>query len=296
MEGTAPAVAQPCSPESIIQDLERGEVLFFPTAPFQLPGAEDLQFLRTQQLVGLSHKAISFDPGNGQVSGHGGPHEQRLVALLATFGQMVTRWLAEAFPSYATQARPDRVSFRPDEEATRRLRLTARNDLLHIDAFPNRPSWGDRILRVFANVNPVDPRVWVTAASFAALLAKYGEVAGLPGRRAGGWFDHLGWGMLRALHSAGRARCAYDAFMLRFHDYLKRCDEFQERARKRLWHFPPGSAWMAFTDACSHGELRGRFALEHSFFIRSEGLLLPQEAPAALLERFCRDHGSRRAA
>src|SRR5271154_6832068 len=51
---------------------------------------------------------------------------------------------------------------------------------------------------------------------------------------------------------------------------LKAHDEFQERAPKKLWTFPPGSVWLAMTDACSHAVLRGRFALEHSYF-RSEG-------------------------
>ena len=52
--------------------------------------------------------------------------------------------------SYAATWKPDRGSYRPEEEATRRLRLTARNDLIHVDAFPNRPTQGYRILRVFA--------------------------------------------------------------------------------------------------------------------------------------------------
>jgi hypothetical protein len=267
--------------------LERGDVLYFSAAPFALPQGDDLLFLHAQRLARLSQKAISYDPGSGAVSGHDGPGRERLAALLAGFARGVQHWLAQAFPAYAAAVRPDRVSFRPAEEATRRLRLTARNDLLHLDAFPNRPSWGDRILRVFANVDSTDSRVWVTSEPFAVLLERYGTVAGLPGSRVGNWFGHLGWGALRALGSARRARCPYDAFMLRLHDYLKRSEEFQERGRKRLWHFPPGSAWMAFTDACSYGELRGRFALEHSFFIRPDGLLLPDEAPAALLQRFC---------
>ena len=56
-------------------------------------------------------------------------------------------------PRYSRHWELDRVSYRGLEEATRQLRLTARNDLLHIDAFPTRPSNGWRILRVFLNVN-----------------------------------------------------------------------------------------------------------------------------------------------
>jgi len=73
--------------------------------------------------------------------------------------------------------------------------------------------------------------------------------------------------------------------MLRFHDYLKGNDEFQERAPKKLWTFPPGSAWVAMTDACSHAVLRGRYALEHSYFVEPSVLAVPDESPAALLAR-----------
>ena len=44
---------------------------------------------------------------------------------------------------------------------------------------------------------------------------------------------------------------------------------------------------MAFTDVCSHAVLRGRYALEHSYFVAPEALALPAESPPALLERAC---------
>jgi hypothetical protein len=280
--------------------LERGELVHFPTAPFLLPSDDDLRFLLEQRVTGFGHKELSFDPATGRVSGvarANAEHRGRLASLLAQFSDGVTAWMQQAFPLYHAHGVRDRVAFRPEEEATRRLRQTARNDLLHLDAFPNRPSWGRRILRVFANVNPTDPRVWVTSASFAELLPRFGPAAGLPGQQlADGWLRHWGRDVLSRWRSRGRPRSPYDAFMLRFHDYLKRCDEFQERGSKRLWRFGPGSAWLAFTDACSHAELRGRFALEHSFFISPEGLTLPDEAPAVLLDRFCRQPPVARAA
>jgi hypothetical protein len=75
--------------------------------------------------------------------------------------------------------------------------------------------------------------------------------------------------------------------MLRFHDFLKAHDEFQEKGPKRFWTFVPGSAWLAMTDVTSHAALRGRFALEHSYFVAPESLALPEESPPALLERAC---------
>jgi hypothetical protein len=75
--------------------------------------------------------------------------------------------------------------------------------------------------------------------------------------------------------------------MLRLHDFLKRNEQFQEKGRKRVWQFAPGAMWLVFTDTASHAALRGRYALEHSYFVSPEALALPAESPPALLERAC---------
>jgi hypothetical protein len=266
--------------------VERGEVVFYPTAPFPLPAGDDLQFLLRQRLQPGAHKNISYNPATDCAAGfvrEGADQGQRLRGLFAAFSRDVTHWLAQAFPRYGSARRLDLVSYRPREEATRRLRQKARNDLLHVDAFPSRPSGGDRILRVFANVNPTEPRIWITSEPFARLLQRYGAAAGLPGRAGPGWLRQLGAGVRGLLRPGRPRRTAYDQFMLRFHDYLKMNEGFQERGPKRLWSFPPGSAWVAMTDTCSHAVLRGRYALEHSYFIPDSALALPDESPAALL-------------
>src|SRR5260370_38911245 len=123
----------------------------------------------------------------------------------------------------------DRVSYRPLEEATRKVRLRARNDLLHVDAFPTRPTNGWRILRVFVNVNFTEPRVWVPTDPFARLLERYGANAGLPTR---GFTVGKALQLLREVprlfRSGRRKRSEYDAFMVRFHNYLKANEHFQE--------------------------------------------------------------------
>lgn len=267
--------------------LERGEIVVYERCPFALPRGDDLLFLLAQRLSRWGHKNISYDPQTGRVSGfrqRSSAQADRLRRLLADFSASASVWLGEALPSYARAGRLDRASLRPEEEATRRLRQTARNDLLHIDAFPTRPTNGDRILRLFVNINPTEPRIWATSEPFARLLPRYGTAAGLPGSiRDGGWVGSSLPSFLRPF--AARGASGYDRFMLRFHNYLKMHDDFQERCPKRFWSFPPGSAWLAFTDGVSHAELRGRFALEHSFFIAAQGLALPGEAPAALLAR-----------
>jgi hypothetical protein len=273
--------------QSIEERLEQCELVHFPRAPFALPEGEDRRLLLNQKL-GAGSKNISYNPNAGRAQGfqRSSSEPGRLREVLAMFSRSVTGWLAQACPNYARAWRLDQVSFRPVEEATRQLRQTARNDLLHVDAFPSRPTRGARILRCFANINPSEPRIWVTSESFGPLLARYGSQVGLPSRGALSWGRH-GCAQILRIFRPGRQRTDYDLFMRRFHDFLKANEEFQEKSRKRCWAFQPGSAWLVFTDSISHAALRGRFALEHSYFVQLEALHRPELSPAALLEAAC---------
>jgi hypothetical protein len=264
----------PDGTESVEGRLERGEVVFFPAAPFPLPAGDDYAFLLAQRAGGMAPKHISFDPRNGKAAGFArqdDAQEQRLGRVLGEFGGAAGAWLRAALPRYADGLEADRVSFRPEEEATRRLRHNARNDLLHIDAFPSRPARGRRILRLFANIHPGEPRVWVTSDTLPSFLPQIRDRVA----RATTW-----WRRLADLVGGGSES---DRFMRRLHDFLKASHEFQRHGPRRLWYFPPGSAWLAMTDGCTYAELRGRYALEHSFFVRPEVLVRPDLAPESLL-------------
>ena len=71
--------------------------------------------------------------------------------------------------------------------------------------------------------------------------------------------------------------------MLRLHHFLKEDETFQTQAARRLWTFRPGSTWLLFSDGASHALMRGRFSLEHSFFVPAECLVRPEESPLAHL-------------
>jgi hypothetical protein len=135
----------------------------------------------------------------------------------------------------------------------------------------------------------------VTSEPFARLLERYGTAVGLPTLHALRWPDRLRQGVA-SLFQPGGPRSPYDAFMLRLHDFLKANDDFQEHCPKRYWNFQPGSAWLVMTDSASHAALRGRFAIEHSYFIAQQTLALPAESPLALLERACGTSALNRAA
>jgi hypothetical protein len=279
---------RPTTTRSLEDRLERGGIEYFPVCPFQLPEGEDRLFLLEQRLAGRVHKNISYDPHTGKAGGFARTstaQAEHLRFLLASFARQATGWLARTLPHYARAWRLDRVSFRPEEEATRRLRLKARNDLLHIDAFPSRPTHGYRILRLFVNINLSEPRIWATSEPFGKLLERFGTQVGLPMGQASSWAGQVGRQILRLVRPGRPQRSRYDTFMLRFHDFLKANEEFQEHGPKRFWSFAPGSAWLVFTDVTSHAGLRGRFALEHSYFIAPQTLALPDESPPVLLER-----------
>lgn len=262
------------------EGLERGELVLLPTAPFSLPSQDDRDFLLQQEAL-PGHKHLCFNPHTHSLSGSrriDDAQEARLRRVLAEFSRTVTAWLVEVLPEYRGGIEPDRATFRPDEEATRRLRLHARNDLLHIDSFPGRPAHGRRLLRVFVNLHPSEARVWATSEPLPRLLDRYRERVR---RSSAGWFHELGARVWKLLGLATPSPS--DLFLLRLHDYLKNDQEFQQRGTRRLWRFPPHSSWLAMTDVCSYAELRGRYALEHSFFISPKVLRCPEFAPARLV-------------
>jgi hypothetical protein len=260
--------------------LEEGELLYFPVCPFRLPAGNDAAFLRELQPLGPAPQ-IAYDPREGRLEC--GRFTQanaaeRLAGLLREFSNAATGWLANELPEYVGRWTRDRATWRGEEEATRRLRLHARNDLLHVDNFPERPTAGRRLLRLFVNLNVVEPRVWQTSERFPALLTRYQRRMRLPSLSREEWCTPLN-GLQRLLQRDLSGRPAYDSFMLKLQQFMRGDEEFQEKAPKRVWQFPPGSAWVLFADGLSHAVLRGQYALEHSFFVPLTALAGPELAP-----------------
>jgi hypothetical protein len=269
--------------------LEEGQILCFPRTPFEVPDADRAFLLSQRQVEAGYHKNIAYRPESDRVSGfvkQGPGDDETLRRVLRDYSRRAIEFAGRLLPTYARAWRVDFASFRPQEEAGRRLALRARNDLLHVDAFPTRPSGGDRILRVFTNINPTAPRVWQTAETFDELAARFAVPSGLlaRARRAGGW-----QGLRRGLRAIGlpiAARSAYDEFMLQFHHFLKANQDYQEREAARVTHrFPPDSTWIVFTDMVSHAVLSGQYAVEQTFIVARASLALPDRAPIAILER-----------
>jgi hypothetical protein len=205
---------------------------------------------------------------------------------MRSYSQRVLEFLRSFVPRYMENVRIDYSSFRPQEEEGRDLPLTKRNDLLHVDSFPTRPTSGDLILRTFTNINPVKSRVWLTSDPFRRLAERYAMDAGLPSA-AKRSFAHQIASVARAAGLPVADRSAYDRFMLGFHDYLKKNEDYQKTCPKYRFEFPSNSTWMVFTDVVPHAVLSGRYALEQTIIVKKESLLSCENAPISILESIC---------
>ncbi len=264
--------------------LERGQVLFFRAVPFDFPDADRKFLLARSTAESRFHKNISYRPASDVVRGSaGGSDRERLQRVMRNFSREAAQFVAKFLAPYAGQLKLDFASFRPLEEKGRDLPLHKRNDLLHVDAFPTRPTHGGRILRAFVNINPSAGRVWRVGAPFHAFVPAMLQSDQLRP-------PHRGL-VARALAQAGaklglpvRDRSRYDEFMLYLHNWLKENSDFQNNSLKREVVFPPGCFWMVYTDGVPHAVMSGQFALEQTFIIPPQALVSPEAAPVRVLE------------
>lgn len=273
--------------------LEEGNILFFSKTPFVFPQSE-IDFLLGQKQGGSkSRKNIAYKPQLDKITNHDAQDlvtAQKLKEILSSYSQRVTRFLEVLLAPYAKEWKHDYASFRPFQEKGRKLRTRARNDLLHVDAFPTRPLHGARILRFFTNINPIEARHWITSKGFGELAKEFGGNKGVsfPPSYQPSLRGRLEKKMKEILRAAGikiPLRSPYDHFMLQMHNFLKEKEDFQKNCPKDKWEFPPHSCWVVFTDQVSHAALAGQYALEQTFLVPQKALLYPDRSPLGVLER-----------
>lgn len=276
------------SPKRACEFIESGGVIFFPESPFRR-SAEDTRFLLGQHQQDASyHKNIAYRPLEDKVTGVKNLNAvdyERLRLIMGDFSRQVVDFVNTFLSPYAGHHKVDFASYRPIEEKGRRMRLRARNDLIHVDSFPTRPIYGDRILRVFENVNPDRVRVWRCSDTFETLATRFQSQRKGPGNLDMRSKPILPPFILKALGLKANAGSPYDKWMLDFHNFLKENEEFQKTCRKAVWEFPPGSAWIVYTDMVSHSVLSGQHALEQTFIISRDHMVLPEKAPINILRR-----------
>lgn len=275
--------------EVACQFLEKGGVIYFEETPFVLSKPDREFLLSIKQNEADYTKNIAYRPALDRVTGLSkGKAEDalRLKQIMADYHKQVYQFLETFLRPYAKGWKPDFATFRPLEEKGRKMRTRARNDLLHVDSFATRPIYGDRILRTFLNVNPTQKRIWNTADTFEQLLKTFANQMPVPSRfNSASKKTSVFKSMAQKLGFKLSGESGYDEWMLNFHNFLKENGEFQASCRKDRWEFPPNSTWIVFTDMVSHAVLSGQYALEQTFIIAQDDMLLPQKAPINLLRK-----------
>lgn len=256
--------------------LESGGLVVLPGCAFEFR-PDERRLLDPRWLDG-SRKNIGLDGDDVSGSGAQGDDARALAAMIGRFAKSAASLVERMLPAYASHIRRARTSFRPAAAAGRAQSPRHDDTRLHVDAFPSRPSGGERILRVFCNVNPsgVD-RVWRVGEPFAAMAARFLPAIRpmRPGEAA----------MLAALQVTKGRRSEYDHAMLRLHDLAKRDEGYQRDAPQREVRFAPGTTWLCFSDQVMHAAMSGQHMMEQTLHLPLAALRHPERSPLATLER-----------
>jgi len=269
-----------CAPEeqqTAIRTLEGGGVLLLPRLAFEL-SRDERRFLSP---AWSNDRAKNVSLEGEQLKGARGGTES-----LAALAQMIARYAERAgelvtglLPRYAPYVKHARTSFRPQPAVGRTLSWRKDDSRLHIDAFPSRPNHGERILRVFSNLNPVEDRVWRVGEEYAEMARRFLPKIRrqLPGTPA----------LLALLHVTKGIRSEYDYLMLEMHDKAKADLGYQRDCPQQTVRFPPGATWLCFSDQVMHAAVSGQYMLEQTIHLPVTALYDPESSPLAILERLC---------
>lgn len=263
--------------EAWIDALEAGKVLYFPRLGFELRPAE--RELLTPSVLSPDVRNISLD-ANGRLKGVAGSEarQQAVAAMVGRFRADAQQLIHGLLPHYTPALRLAPTSYRPAQVETRVQSWRADDRRLHIDSFPSRPNYGERILRVFTNVNPDGaPRVWRVGEPFEAVAGRFLPRAKPYAR----WQARL----LQTLHVTKSFRSEYDHLMLQLHDGMKSDLDYQNNAQQETVPFPAGSVWVCFSDQTSHAVMSGQYMLEQTLHLPAARQYNPDSSPLAILSR-----------
>ena len=275
-------LGDPTASERIVETLESGSVVYIPDLGF--PITDDERAFFGTDALNLSSKNVSYDPSTRAVRGLKSSHSATDTGK-AVLGEMMARYLrfgeelfAVLLGEYAQRLTTARTSFRPVEIEGRNSRTVGSNDtLLHVDSFSSRPLAGQRILRMFTNVNPDgQARTWKVGEPFEDVAKRFVPKVKNPwlGERAA----------LQLFRLTKSYRTLYDHYMLRVQMTMKADAAYQRSVPQTRVDFPPGSTWICFTDQVSHAALSGRHVLEQTFYLPVERMERAARSPLRVLE------------
>ncbi|MCC3702909.1 Kdo hydroxylase family protein [Rouxiella badensis] len=264
---------------SAVEELEQGKILFFPHLGYPLNTQQ--QSLLDPALVDPKRKNISYDVGRHQIKGVANSEKEPQVRkLLEDYYQACSALIDTVLPEYQSVLRRPVNSLRLHPVSEWRNKSSWRKDdsRLHVDAFPSRPNYGERILRIFTNINPHgEDRVWRIGEPFPQLAERYlPKLAGFSPFKS--WLQHK-------LHITKTPRSHYDHLMLQMHDKMKSDDNYQKNGQQITQRFPPGSSWICFSDQTPHAAMSGQFMLEQTFLLSVKDMHNPDASPLRTLQR-----------
>lgn len=262
---------------SWVRALERGKVIFLPHLGFSLHDSE--HDLLTPALLAPHSRNISLNAMH-QLKGVRSSELQAeaLKQMIVRFKAYSGRVLDHLFPMYTTYLRWGPTSFRPAQVQTRVQSWRADDKRLHVDAFPSRPNSGERILRVFANINPHgENRIWRVGEPFEKVAQQF-----LPRSK-----PYRSWQatILEKLSITKRFRTEYDHLMLQLHDGMKADLDYQTTATQESVAFPPGSIWICYSDQTSHAAMSGQFMMEQTLHLSVNDTYEPEMSPLNVLSK-----------
>jgi hypothetical protein len=262
----------------LAQSLEGGGVLFLPKLTF-IVEEEEQKFLDPRWLNGKS-KNLSMEREGYSIQGAigSGVELDKLGRMVGRFRTDAVQLVRSLFPQYAAGLRPGRTSYRPAQVEYRKTSWRKDDSRLHVDAFPSRPTQGERILRLFVNIHPNGaPRVWRVGEPFEDLCQRL-----LP--RVSRPWPGSAW-LMASVGITKSRRTEYDHLMLGLHDEMKRDTDYQRDCPQLRFDFPPGSTWLCFSDQTSHAAMSGQYMLEQTFHLPMSSMYLPELSPLRILER-----------
>ncbi|WP_248320343.1 Kdo hydroxylase family protein [Caballeronia sp. Sq4a] len=264
--------------EALLAGVEDGKVLYFPNLRFAIEGGE--RALLDPKIADPKRKNISLAPNGGALNGVLGDNvmQSAVRSLIARYQANARSLVDGLFPEYDGNLRVAPTSLRLHQVETRETSWRKDDSRLHVDAFPSRPNYGERILRVFTNVNPNGtPRVWRVGEPFEQMARRFlPDIK--PQAPGSAWLMNL-------LHITKSKRSEYDHLMLHLHDAMKADLDYQKSSPQETMPFPPGSVWICFSDQTSHAVMSGQFMMEQTFFLPVKAMARPDHAPLGILER-----------
>lgn len=258
------------------RELEAGAVLVLPRLRFAF-APDETRFLDVRWSDGKA-KNISLDGASIRGAVGGADDLAALARMIGRFAADASALVGALFPRYAPWLRRARTSYRPHGATGRAMSWRKDDTRLHVDAFPSRPTRGERILRVFSNVNPLgEDRVWRIGEPFEAmarrLLPRVRPM--IPGEAT----------CLSALHVTRGRRSEYDHMMLGLHDRAKSDLDYQRSSPQREVRFAPGTTWICYSDQVMHAAASGQYMLEQTTHLPLDALYEPRSSPLTILER-----------